>query len=115
MTASAFALIGTVIVAILGGAFGLYQARSVSKSAAKANDSATATKFIEFAVKDLVDQYRERNEELLDDVHEVTEKCKVLEKEVKELRKEVSNLRGAIDEKDTEILRLKHELGEPII
>lgn len=105
MNWTAVGIVGTLLVSFLGAVFGLYQGR-------KAESSAKTTKTIELGVKDLVDQYRERNEELLDEVHECTGKCKELEATVRNLQVVVDKLRTQIDNKDAEIIRLRTKAGE---
>lgn len=112
MNWTAVGIIGTLVVSFLGALFGLYQAR-------KADRSATTTRTIELGVQDLVNQYRERNEELLDEVHECTGKCRELEAKVsaleaagRNLQVVIDDLRTSIDNKDAEIIRLRTKAGE---
>lgn len=102
------AILGAVLVSAMGAIFGLYQAR-------KADKSASTTKTIELGVKDLVDQYRETNEELRDQSHDCEERCTKLETKVATLERKVNNLEFLVEDKDMEIIRLKIKLGEPII
>lgn len=101
------AALGAVVVSAMGAVFGLYQAR-------KADRSATTTRTIELGVNELVNQYRETNEELRAEVHALQTELATTNERVKDLERQVENFRAIVDEKDVEILRLKHELGEPI-
>ena len=114
MGASEFALVGSVVVSALGALFGLYQAR-------KADRSANTTRTIELGVTTLIDQYQEANEQLRDQTHECTERCKALEAEVRVLKTQVDELRmvndqliTTLDNKNATIIRLKRLVGEPL-
>lgn len=102
------AILGAVFVSALGAVFGLYQAR-------KADKSAVTTKTIELGVKDLVDQYRETNEDLRTQSHACEDRCTKLEDKVSVLERKVNNLEFLVEDKDMEIIRLKLKLGEPLI
>lgn len=102
---TAVGIIGTLLVSLMGSLFGLYQAR-------KADRSATTTKTIELGVKDLIDQYQERQEELKVDVATCTAKCAALEAEVHSLREELRQVYTAHDNLEAENIRLKRQTGE---
>jgi len=102
---TAVGIVGTLIVSLLGSMFGLYQAR-------RADRSATTTKTIELGVKDLIDQYQERQAELKADVEECNQKVVVLETTLREVREKLRRAETHIDNLEAEIIRLKREAGE---
>jgi len=102
---TAVGIIGTLIVSLLGSLFGLYQAR-------RADRSATTTKTIELGVKDLIDQYQERQQELKADVEQCNAKCASLETELSEVRLKLRRAETHIDNLEAEVIRLKRETGE---
>lgn len=114
MTASEAAVLGAVIVSAMGAVFGLYQAR-------KADRSATTTRTIEIGVKDLVDQYQEANKDLREQVQELLNKHKEQDAEIRELKNMVHELKlineqliTELDNKNSDIIRLKNLAGEPL-
>jgi predicted nucleic acid-binding Zn-ribbon protein len=111
MTAANFAIIGSVIVSGLGAIFGLYQAR-------KADKSASTTKIVEIAVRDLVDQHQEDNKALRDQaatrevrVTALQAEVHALEDEVHELRSKVNSLERLVALRDEEIIHLRLSAG----
>lgn len=98
-------IVGTLFISLLGSLFGLYQAR-------KADKSATTTKTIELGVKDLIDQYQERQKELKSDVEDCTEKCQKLQEQADALKVDLSRANTHIDNLEAEIIRLKRAAGE---
>lgn len=98
-------IVGTLFVSLLGSLFGLYQAR-------KADRSATTTKTIELGVKDLIDQYQERQKELKSDVEECTNRCRALQEQAETLRSELAKATTHIDSLEAEVIRLKRAAGE---
>lgn len=102
---TAVGIIGTLIVSLMGSLFGLFQAREADKSA-------TTTKTIELGVKDLIDQYQERQEELKSDVATCTAKCAALETEVQALRAELREAYTTHDNLEAQIIGLKRQVGE---
>lgn len=102
---TAVGIVGTLVVSLMGSLFGLYQAR-------KADRSATTTKTIELGVKDLIDQYQERQQELKTDVEECNKKCAAVEAELNEVRAKLRQAETHIDNLEAEIIRLRRETGE---
>ena len=105
MNWTALGIVGTLVVSFVTAVFGLYQAR-------KADTSATTTATIELGVRNLVDQYREANDELREDVKKHEGHVRMLEAQVRELRSEVDRLSTIVDDREANIIRLKRELGE---
>jgi len=114
---------GPLIVAILAGVFALAQAKIADRRAKEADQSATTTKTIEIGVTELINQYRAANEELRDEVHEVTELKNRLERKMQEelrlLRAELAATRQALEEMtvradnfEAENVRLRIKAGE---
>ena len=112
-----------LIIAVLAGVFALAQAKIADRRAKAADESATTTKTIELGVTELINQYRSANEELRDEVHEVTQMKDVLERKMKEeirqLRAEIAALREELQSKITECdnfeaenVRLRIKAGE---
>ena len=117
MTGPTWAIIISLVIAAASALFGLIQDTKATRASNNATSSTASTKMMELGVKNLVDQYRERNEELIDDVHECTNKCaelsdKVvhLERHVRELERAVARGTGMIAEKEAEIVRLQERL-----
>lgn len=105
-------VIGSLTISAFVALNGVFRSRKVDRSAKAAQDSAAVAQTVELGVKTLVDQYREANEELRDEVHECAGKCRELESTVRGLRRELDGLRTAVDNKDAEIIRLKVKAGE---
>lgn len=102
---TAFSIIGTLAVSLLGALFGLYQAR-------KADRSATTTKTIELGVKDLIDQYQERQRELKEDVAECNARCSALSMQAESERAKLQEALIVIGELRSEISRLEALTGD---
>lgn len=108
-----------LIVAVIGAGVALWQARTADKRARDADTSASATKTIEIGVTDLVNQYREANEELRDEVHHLAERCRelteamrVLETQIAQFKKELDVRDTQLDDAQSEIIRLRRRLGD---
>jgi protein subunit release factor A len=123
-------IIGALGVAVVTGIFALIQAQIATKSARdanaariKADNSANTTKLIETGVTDLINQYRSRVEELLDDIHECSTakdaleqkfrgEIRVLEAKVLTLTRELHEALTTLDNMESENIRLKIKAGE---
>lgn len=115
------AVVVPLLAAVVAGAFALWQAKIADRRAKDATSSANTTKTIELGVTDLINQYREANEELRDEIHELNNLRTSLESDMRVMRAEVNEVRNALEhcetEKDNlqaEIVRLKIKAGEDL-
>jgi protein subunit release factor A len=111
--------VGALVVAIIAGVFALVQAQIAAKGAKNADTSANTTKIIETGVTDLIDQYRSRVEELVDDLHEARGLEEKFQRELRVLKAKIGTLKTdlqtaltTIDNLESENIRLKIKAGE---
>lgn len=114
-----WAIGGTLAGAVVAGIFALIQAKIADRRARDADRSATTTKTIELGVTELINQYREANEELRDALHEMRQlrretdsKLRVATAELAQAHTLIETLRTENDDLQSEIIRLKRLVGE---
>lgn len=105
MNWTALGVVGSLVVSLLGAAFGFVQANRATKSA-------STTKTIELGVKDLIDQYQEANKNLHDEVEQCKGECSELRIELAQVRKELDAVLTHNDTLEAEVIRLKRKTGE---
>lgn len=108
-----------LIVAVVAGVFALAQARMADKRAKEADSSASTTKTIEIGVTDLVNQYREANEELRDEVHQLSTRCRELSETIRGFEAQIAQFKKELDVRETQldnaqatIIGLKRRVGD---
>jgi len=117
--ATNWAVVGSLIGAVIAGVFGTIAAVIADRRAKSATKSEQTTKTIEIGITELINQYRQANEELRDEVHEVTAMKDRLESDMARLRAELTVAKKMMEEMVTEkdnleaeIIRLKLKCGE---